>query len=109
MTTSSAAPTPVGAPGWLAEVKALIAKRDALARSAMPFYTPQQVDEFNAVQDKIAARAVAAVAALEAVLALAHPGPIYVRDEPRYDWTLDPAAIREAIESALRDAQEAQS
>lgn len=43
--------------------------------------------------------------ALEAVLALAHRGPIYVRDDPVYDWTLDPAVIREVIETALRDTQ----
>ena len=95
---TSPAPTPVGAPGWLAEIKERAeAARPALERGA----------NWNAARS--AADVPALVAALEAVLALAD------------DWDHDPEttinlattraekrcaeALKAAIESALRDAQ----
>jgi hypothetical protein len=88
--------------GW----RDLIAARDDLA-ARTNWDDPASVSEFNAAQDKLAARVPLLLDAVEAVLKLADeaepwgwkPGERGIRIPVR--WDLDPAKVREAITAAL--------
>lgn len=106
---SDPAPSPVAA--FLAETAGLVAEQDALVQSDGVILHGRMTDEFNAAQDRLAARVPALVAALEAVLKLHAPvdrgGVMYVcrgcEDQNcLHKW---PCSTISTIETALRDAQ----